>query len=225
MQWTSRSAGAASLDGDAAELGGQRRGPLRASDSTPGPRARRRRAAPTRRHGRCLRRPARAPSGPAGLNGSAAISPGASVLSAAIRPSGSNSSVLAAPIAAARGVGSVARASAASLCGIVTLTPRKPACGSAATVSANSSGGPAAADSASRLARRQRSAAFWMAGERLWATGQPTTPSRVREETRAIRELSPKWCPLGDYLQRSGELPPRALRACWYFATSARNCL
>ena len=56
------------------------------------------------------------------------------------RPS-SNVSVLAAPIAARRVGRPSATASAACLCGIVTLTPRKPAAGSARTVSANSSGG------------------------------------------------------------------------------------
>jgi hypothetical protein len=66
--------------------------------------------------------------------------PGASVLSARIRPP-SNVSVFAAPISRAVGVASSASASAAPLCGIVTLTPRKPAAGSALTVSANSSGG------------------------------------------------------------------------------------
>ena len=58
----------------------------------------------------------------------AASSPGASVLSARIAPS-SNVSVFAAPIARAASVASSASASAASLCGIVTLTPRKPAAG------------------------------------------------------------------------------------------------
>ena len=70
----------------------------------------------------------------------AAIRPGASVLSAWIRPS-SKVSVFAAPIACAATVIWSASASAACLCGIVTLTPRKPAAGSARTVSANSSGG------------------------------------------------------------------------------------
>ncbi len=77
---------------------------------------------------------------PAIDHGSAATSAGASVLSATIPPPGSNVSVLAAPIARARSVGAVARASAAPLWGIVTLAPRKPAPGSAGTSSANSSG-------------------------------------------------------------------------------------
>ncbi len=49
--------------------------------------------------------------------------------------------MFAAPTAAAVGVASSASASAASLCGIVTLMPRKPAAGSARTVSAKRSGG------------------------------------------------------------------------------------
>jgi hypothetical protein len=56
-------------------------------------------------------------------------------------PSGSKVSVLAAPIACAAPLAAPASASAASLCGIVTFTPRKPAAGSARTVSANASGG------------------------------------------------------------------------------------
>jgi hypothetical protein len=63
-----------------------------------------------------------------------------SVLSAWTAPS-SNVSVLAAPTARAVSVASSARASAAYLCGIVTLTPRKPSSGSARTVSAKRSGG------------------------------------------------------------------------------------
>ena len=78
---------------------------------------------------------------PRGGSGSAASRPGASVLSARIVPSGAKVSVFAAPIAAAAGVAASASASAASLCGIVTFAPRKPAAGSARTVSANSSGG------------------------------------------------------------------------------------
>ncbi len=62
------------------------------------------------------------------------------MLSATIAPS-SNVSVFAAPIARAASDARSASASAACLCGIVTLTPRKPAAGSARTVSANSSGG------------------------------------------------------------------------------------
>ena len=76
---------------------------------------------------------------------SASSSPGASVLSARIAPSGPNVSVFAAPIACASSERSVARASAASLCGIVTLTPRKPAAGRPRTVASNASGSTAIA--------------------------------------------------------------------------------
>jgi hypothetical protein len=56
-------------------------------------------------------------------------------------PSGPNVRVFAAPMAVAASVALPASASAASLCGIVTLTPRKPAAGSALTVSAKRCGG------------------------------------------------------------------------------------
>src|SRR3954469_12654933 len=70
----------------------------------------------------------------------ASRSPGASVLSARIAPSGPNVSVFAAPIARASSEASSARASAASLCGIVTLTPANPCAGSPRTVCTKSSG-------------------------------------------------------------------------------------
>ena len=187
MQWTSRSAGAAALDRDAAELRGQRAGALRRAVPDPNLAPRRRRAAPTRRPERCPRPPARAPSARPVRTAARAISPGASVLSAHDPPSASKISVLAAPIARARGVGSVASASAASLCGIVTLTPRKPAAARAGTVSANRSAEPAAAGSASRRGPTTSSAAFWIAGERLWATGHPTTPRRSRSRADVHR--------------------------------------
>ena len=63
------------------------------------------------------------------------------MLAALISPSGVKVSVFAAPISRASSVALLASCSAACLCGIVTLAPRKPAAGSARTVSANSSGG------------------------------------------------------------------------------------
>ena len=60
---------------------------------------------------------------------------------ASIRPSSLKISVFAAPIARALSAASSASASAASLCGIVTFAPRKPAPASARTVSANLPGG------------------------------------------------------------------------------------
>ena len=71
---------------------------------------------------------------PAAESGSASIRAGASVLSASMLSS-EKVRVFAAPIPSARDVLSVASFSAASLCGIVTLAPRKPAAGSALTVS------------------------------------------------------------------------------------------
>jgi hypothetical protein len=78
---------------------------------------------------------------PRGENGSASISPGASVLSATIVPSASNRNVFVAPISAALWLARSANPSAACLCGTVTFTPRNPAAGRALTVSASSSGG------------------------------------------------------------------------------------
>jgi hypothetical protein len=97
------------------------------------------------------------------------------VLSARIAPS-SNVSVLAAPIACAAGLATSASASAASLCGIVTLTPRKPAAGSARTVSSNSSGGSGSARYCQSARPAACNPAFCIAGEREWATGHPQTP-------------------------------------------------
>lgn len=73
---------------------------------------------------------------------SAATKPGASVLAAWIAPdSASKVSVFAAPISRAAAVDASASASAASLCGIVTLAPTNPAAGSPRTVSSKTSGG------------------------------------------------------------------------------------
>ncbi len=71
----------------------------------------------------------------------AARNPGASVFSAAIAPPSPKLSVLAAPMASAARERVSASASAASLWGTVTFSPRKPDPGSALTVSANNSGG------------------------------------------------------------------------------------
>ena len=84
--------------------------------------------------------------------------------------------MLAAPIACAAGLATSASASAASLCGIVTLTPRKPAAGSARTVSSNSSGGSGSARYCQSARPAACSPAFCIAGEREWATGHPQTP-------------------------------------------------
>jgi hypothetical protein len=91
-------------------------------------------------------------------------------------PRGSKVSVLAAPIARAAALASSATASAACLCGIVTLTPRKPAAGSARTVSANSSGGSGSARYCQSSRPAACSPALCIAGEREWATGHPQTP-------------------------------------------------
>ena len=79
--------------------------------------------------------PAPSTSADAGVAPSAAMSPGASVFSAAIEPSSPKLSVFAAPISRAASEALVASASAACLCGIVTFAPRKPAAPSADTVS------------------------------------------------------------------------------------------
>ena len=103
--------------------------------------------------------------------------------------------MLAAPIAAATGERLSASARAASLWGTVTFTPRKPERGSARMVSANSSG----ATGTFRYSQSRpssASAAACMTGERLWATGNPATPSRG-----------------GRHQQRVGDLPPRRARS------------
>ena len=94
---------------------------------------------------------------------------------------GSKVRVFAAPTARAVSVAVSASASAASLCGIVTFAPAKPACGRARTVSANSLRRDGEQLVAPRPASpRWASAALCIAGERLCATGQPRTPRRRR---------------------------------------------
>ena len=131
MQLTSRSAAAGAAHGAHAELARERPRRAPACGSRRTPRSRRPRAAPTRPRARCRRRraPARAVRGQSVNCPSAAISPGASVFSAAIVPSAANVSVLAAPISRAAVEACVASASAACLCGIVTFAPTKPAPG------------------------------------------------------------------------------------------------
>ena len=113
---------------------------------------------------------------------SASSTPGASVLSAWTAPvSGSKVRVFAAPTARAVWVAVAARASAASLCGIVTFAPAKPACPAPGPSRRTPRAGRGAAGSATSRpvpdgpARRCASP-----GERLCATGQPRTPRRRR---------------------------------------------
>ena len=106
MQWTSRSAGAASRTGSAPSSAASRSRPL--GRAVPDPHLR----APASRSAHTAARalppaPSTSALRPATANGSAAISAGASVLSAWIEPSAPNTSVFAAPIARARAVGSV----------------------------------------------------------------------------------------------------------------------
>ena len=116
------------VDRGDAEIGGERVGARRACGSRPRPR-RRRRAARTRRPGRCPPRRARARSA-ARARRARRAGPGRRCCRRGSRPSpGPNVSVFAAPIARASSEAVVASASAASLCGIVTLTPAKPAAG------------------------------------------------------------------------------------------------
>ena len=71
-----------------------------------------------------------------------------------------------------------ASSNAASLCGIVTLIPKNPACGRARTVSSNSSGGIGSSCDDQSSRPRSANAAAWSAGDRLCPTGQPVTPVR-----------------------------------------------
>src|SRR5882757_6082870 len=121
---------------------------------------------------------------PRGEPGSAASSPPASVLSAAIvgtpvSAPGAKLSVLAAPISCATSLAESASASAASLCGTVTLAPAKPSPAIARTRASNSSGVTSTATySHSPTSPSSASAALCIAGEREWPTGQPITASR-----------------------------------------------
>ena len=118
---------------------------------------------------------------PATGNGSAAISAGASVLSAPISPSAPKVSVLAAPIARARAVARVRQRQGRLLVGdrhVGAGESRRR--GGPERSRRTARGRRAAAGSASSCSPAAASAAFWIAGERLWATGQPRTPSRRR---------------------------------------------
>ena len=112
------------------------------------------------------RRRARAPSAPAGSTGSVASSPGASVLSASMRPSAEASACWRRRSRARRRSPSSASASAASLCGIVTLTPREAGARQRAhRLGEERPAGPAASGSASPSRPSAASAALCIAGE------------------------------------------------------------
>ena len=87
------------------------------------------------------------------------------------RAVGAKVSVFAAPIARAPSVAASASASAASLCGIVTLAPPKPAPGQPADGLLQQLGRDRQA-----LVVLQAGARACIAGERLCPTGQPSTP-------------------------------------------------
>ena len=129
---------------------------------------------------------------------SAARRPGASVLSAWIAPSSANVSVFAAPICArARRSPSSARASARLLVRDRHVGAREPGLRERARRSRRTArAGPAGAGSASRRGRAPSYAAWCIAGERLWSTGQPRTPKRFG---------------VGHPSLLAGDLPPRAL--------------
>ena len=130
---------------------------------------------------------------PAGGSGSAAISPVASVLSASIPPA-VKLSVFAAPISRAAAEARSATASAASLCGTVTLTPAKSV---AARASGRAPRSPPARPRSPRSSTRRASpssasAAFCIAGERECETGWPRTARRAWDDARARRCGAPR---------------------------------
>ncbi len=129
--------------------------PAAVSGSRSAPCEPRHRPAPTRPRGRCRPRRARQRSGRCASNGSAAISAGASVLSATISPPGSNVSVLAAPIPVARSVRSSRQRQRGRLVRDRHVRPAES--GRPAATERPRSGvlaGPATADNASRTDRR-----------------------------------------------------------------------
>ncbi len=130
------------------------------------------------------------------------------MLSASI-PSGVNVSVLAAPIVRASGVAASATASAASLWGIVTLAPMKPAPGSAANGLVEELGrhgqqlvGPAVEPG--------------FAQRRALHRGRAAVADRPAEHAQARHRMAIPQ-------QFLGFLPPLAARAALYFATSDWN--
>ncbi len=134
---------------------------------------------PDRGRGRSRPRRARARVAPAGDSGSAARSPGASVLSAAIAPVGAEGQ----RVRRADRPGALGR--------LVGQRERRLLVGDR-HVGADEAGAGQRADGLGEELRRDRqplvapvaspsaaSAALCIAGERLWATGQPRTPRRV----------------------------------------------
>ena len=134
-------------------------------------------------------------------------------------PPPSKISVLAAPIAQARGVGSVGERQRRVLVrdrhvDAAKARPRRAPRRSRRTAPEES----AVAGSASRRGRPTRAPRSASPASRLCATGQPTTPRRVQGRSTGLPCTT-------RYLQRSGDFPPFAVRADWYFCASARNWL
>ena len=94
-------------------------------------------------------------------------------------PSACRTTVLAAPRARAVADSSSTTAAAASLWGIVTDRPPIPSARMPPRASATSPGATSKATKA-QSSPRARKAALWMAGDRVWRTGDPmTAASRV----------------------------------------------
>ena len=208
VQLTSRSAGCGALDGADAEVGGQRLGPRGG-------------AVPDRDVGRpaCEQRPHDGAGAAAGAEHERACarararrarrcSPGASVLSAWIAPSGGEGQrVRGADRARALGrlVGERERGLLVRDRHVRADEARLPAARGPSRRTARA--GPGAAGSASPVRPSSASAALCIAGERLCATGQPRTPRRASAALAA----------------RRGSLPPRSAR-CVVGGDVASNC-
>src|SRR5690606_10646088 len=108
----------------------------------------------------------------------ASTMPGASVLSARHRPSGSRSRVLAAPNVAASGVTSSATATATCFSGIVSDRPAHSG-PSPATSGASSSSPQSMASYDHPSSPAAAYPARWITGDSEWATGRPATAARL----------------------------------------------
>ena len=162
----------------------------RACGSTPRPR-RPPRAARGRRRARCRPRRARAPLRRRGRVRARRAARARRCCRRGWRRRGRRSACSRRRSRGASAVASSASASAASLCGIVTLAPTKPAPGRPRDrrPRTRSGGDGQRAGSASRAARARASAALCIAGERLWATGQPRTPRRASRGAQHLRRV------------------------------------
>src|SRR5579872_3107006 len=129
-----------------------------------------------------MRSPATRSTPQASATATAAPSP--SVFQPAMPPSRSNASVLAAPAFRAKRSSRSQSAAASSFNGVVTLQPMKFARNMGSSPG-NAPAGMRTAVSVASSMPAARSAAAWMAGLQLWATGSPITQRRLTRASRA----------------------------------------